>query len=99
MDTEPTSNIGRIHKECANDRWLICQIEINNKPLEEFVNKFVKIAFKSNSGAVEHMWVEVFHTTSDLLIGVLDNDPRECTHLECGDLIPLTKDEIEEILF
>ena len=97
--TEPRENIGRIHGSCSDERLKQTQLLIKNIPAEQFIGKYVKIAFKSK-GLVEHMWLKVtdFACQSDYdLVGTLDNDPVIVVEFKCGDQVEFKLSEIEQV--
>jgi uncharacterized protein YegJ (DUF2314 family) len=66
-------------------------------PLDWFVGRCVKIAFQSQDGLVEHMWVVVTGVEDGRLVGELDNDPLFVEDIECGDRVVLDRTQIEVV--
>ena len=61
------------------------------KPLAWYVGRWVKTGFQSHEGEVEYMWVKVTGVDSPNLVGQLDNEPSNCTHLTLGDRVVLSR--------
>jgi hypothetical protein len=85
-------NIRPVH-ETANSPDPIYQ----KRPVEWFIGRCVKIAFESDEGRVEWMWVHVQAVDSRHLIGTLDNDPLLCTHIKHGDSVSLSRLQIAAV--
>lgn len=64
---------------------------------EWFIGRCVKIAFESNKGDVEWMWVLVNRIDGNTLFGTLDNEPLYCTHLAYGETIALSRLQIAAV--
>lgn len=67
------------------------------KPLDWYVGRNVKIGFQSHEGEVEYMWVKVTGINSPNLVGQLDNEPLNCTHLALGDRVDLSRLQIVQV--
>ena len=61
------------------------------KPLAWYVGRWVKTGFQSHEGEVEYMWVKVTGMDSPNLVGQLNNEPWDCTHLTLGDRVVLSR--------
>ena len=65
----------------------------------EFVDCFVKKAFKATNGRIEHMWVKVRTVNAQgRLVGRLDNEPINDCGVNYGDVVNLGVEEIEELI-
>ena len=62
--------------------------------LEEFVGKSVKVHFQSADSRPETMWVQVTDVEGHCLVGTLDNEPVNVTHLKYGDVVRVWRSEI-----
>ena len=71
--------------------------EYDDRPLEWFVGRAVKMAFGSAGGSAEHMWVAVTGVEGDRLVGELDNDPVGVPQLKCGDRVELGRGQVEAV--
>lgn len=98
---EPHENIGFVHPCCASKpRPELTQ----GKPLEGFIGKFVKTAFRgkdpTGNTRTEHMWVEVKSVRDGKLVGSLDNDPLLSYDppLVDGTEVTVSPEHVEELL-
>ncbi len=71
--------------------------EYDDRPLEWFVGRAVKMAFASAGGTTEHMWVEVKAVEGDRLVGALDSEPVVVRHLRRGDRVELGRGQVEAV--
>ena len=92
-------NIGRIHKECAEERLKRIQVILKDVNPKQFIGTYVKLAFPADDN-FEHMWVKVTGLSEDEdhdLLGMLDSDPVLATQWKCGDMVEFKMKEVEEI--
>lgn len=71
--------------------------EYDDRPLDWFVERGVKIAFAAAGGWPEHMWVAVTGVDGDRLVGELDNHPVGVPDLKCGDRVELGRGQVEAV--
>ena len=83
------SNIRLVNRDTLlpDNRYLTC-------PLSAFVGKAVKVKFQSADSRPETMWVRVAGVEGHCLVGSLDNEPVEVTHLNLGDIVRIWRSEI-----
>jgi hypothetical protein len=62
--------------------------------LMAFVGKLVKVRFQSADSRPEAMWVHVTGVDQHQLVGTLDNEPVDVTHLKLGDIVHVWRSEI-----
>jgi hypothetical protein len=62
--------------------------------LEAFGGKLVKVRFQSADSRPETMWVRVTGVDQHQLVGTLDNEPVDVTHLKLGDIVHVWRTEI-----
>jgi len=86
------NNIRRVHESAISP-----DPNYAKKPIEWYVGRCVKIGFQSHQDEVEYMWVKVTGIDSPNLVGQLDNEPLDCTHLTLGDRVVLSRLHIVEI--
>lgn len=97
---EPLANVGLVCEHRAPKPGKYAGL-----PAQQFEGKFVKMGFKarhplSGRETIEHMWVKVVKVSGDSILGTLDNDPVFVTepHVEHGDSVTLTVDQIEDVI-
>jgi len=94
---EHPSNIGfRCEKHALSPNPIYKDI-----PLRDFIDKYCKLAFSIDKEKNEYMWVEVDGLAvieGEELSGLLRNDPIYIPHLQCGDRIEFSRNEILELL-
>jgi hypothetical protein len=91
MEGEMT-NVGWVHPDAMKpDRAYF------NRPLDWFVGRSVKIAFRSAGTLVELMWVGITGIEGDRLVGVLDNVPVAVDHVQFGDRVELKRAQIRAV--
>ncbi len=82
----------KVHEDAIYPDSLYCK-----RPLEWYVGRHIKMAFQSARSTVEHMWVAVNRIDGDHLIGTLDNDPFHVETLQHGDIVKLSRTQIEAV--
>ena len=92
---EPLENIGLFcNKECLKKAGRLKTYL--NVPLEKFIGKYIKVGFPITEERKEHMWVFVKEITKNgNLSGPLNNDPVYVDYVKNGDLVEVSRDEIE----
>lgn len=93
---EPRSNIRGV---CNEHRPRPRPDLYGSRDPASFVDKYVKLGFKTNikQPDVEHMWVKVTGVKDGHLVGRLDNDPLYCS-IKCGDPVHFSPGDIEQVL-
>jgi len=83
------SNVRRVHKDTLlpDNRYL-------DWTLSDFVGKKVKANFQSADSCPEAMWVHVTGVDQHQLVGTLDNEPVDVTHVKLGDIVHVWRSEI-----
>ncbi len=71
--------------------------EYDDRPLDWFVGRAVKMTFAAAGGTAEHMWVEVTGIDGDRLVGELASEPVVARHLKCGDRVELGRVQVEAV--
>ncbi|SRR5712691_5026515 len=67
-------------------------------PPRALVGCYVKRAFGTLTGALEHMWVHIDGVTPDgHLVGRLNNHPVHDCGVVSGDVVPVRLDQIEAV--
>ncbi len=110
--TEPLSNMGyvcHVHSPQPNNQeftgkspeWFVnkfCKLMFPTSPKPRYAPKWVRTAWPT----IERMWVKVICVQDSdddhVLCGVLNNEPKFCLDLKCGDYFEFRLDEIVEVL-
>ena len=73
--------------------------EYDDRPLDWFVGRAVKIAFAFDPahGLAEHMWVEVDGVEGSRLVGELVDHPVVVRGIRCGDRVGLGRGQVEAV--
>lgn len=56
----------------------------------------IKVAFGAPNGALEHMWVDSAQETDGMIVGILENEPRDVKALAIGDKVTFTNADISD---
>jgi uncharacterized protein YegJ (DUF2314 family) len=59
----------------------------------------IKVGLPTRSGELEHIWVGNIKRQGELIIGLLDNDPRDLEGLKAGSSVTFKSEQISDWLF
>jgi len=70
-----------------------------SKRLPETSSLYLKFKFTNKNNEGEWMWVEIIKWESDMVQGLLNNDPQVATHLKSGQMVSKNVNEMFDYIF
>lgn len=99
MSKEPSSNIGSMCTNCADER--LNQWQKNNIHTVIVPGAMVKIGFEFQEAgkiSLEHMWVQVDSIADDVIVGRLYNDPVKVKNVEFMSRVTCKRSQISDYM-
>lgn len=91
---EKVDNLRRVHESAISPDPLYTKL-----PLDWFVGRHIKMAFRGATRRVEHMWVEIVGIDGFQLVGTVANEPVVATEFQYGQQITLSATQVEAVLY